>query len=140
MAKSLEAPPMAKNSHFSGFKEDRRAPRATSRPLPRPWIHLMISWGSLSKVIGIAQHEEGWPWVDSMPRSKVCRRVRLFSISFFTNFNVTTQIARCAACSRVNEKKTVLSIFAIAVVRDYFQPNVLLNTSLETKLCNIAFH
>ena len=92
--KILDPSPMAKSRSF--FRFGRRAKDAEG-PLspPRPWIHL-ISPRPSSTFNGLARHEAGWPWVASMSRSKVYRRV---------------------SCLR-----SACSFFPVAVVREYLQP------------------
>ena len=76
--KKLDPSSMAKNIlFFSGFGEERRTPRATSRPLDHgsTWY---LRGRHLHTFTGLARHEAGWPWVDSMLRSKAYRRVSCF--------------------------------------------------------------
>ena len=54
---------------------------------PRPRIHLIYSRPS-SAFIGLARHEAGWPWVESMSKSKAYHRLNCFFISVLTIFNV----------------------------------------------------
>ena len=79
---------------FSGLGEERRTPRAASRPLAaRRRIHL-ISPRASSTFTGLARHETGWPWVDSMSRSKVYHRVSCFWLySVLTIFNAKAQVS-----------------------------------------------
>ena len=60
---------------FSGLGEERRTPRATSRPLDhgRP-----DTSRPSSTFTGLARHERGWPRVDSTSTSKPYRRVNCF--------------------------------------------------------------
>ena len=74
--KILDPSPMAKNRPFFRFG-GRALDAAGNFSPPRPRIHL-ISCRSSTTFTGLARHEAGWPWVDSMSRSKACRRVSCF--------------------------------------------------------------
>ena len=100
---------------------------------PGPRMHL-ISSRSSSTFIGLAQHEAGWPWVDSMSRSKAYRHVSCF---YQRADNFQRESTGSAACSRVNKIKKI-PVIPIAAVRAYLLPKYFLNC-LQTKLCNIAF-
>ena len=118
--KILDPWPTAKNTHF--FRFGRRAyDAADNLSPPRPRIHLISSRPS-STFIGLARHEVGWPWVDSMSRSKVYRRVSCF---WSACWHFQRESTRPAACSLVNKsyiKTNMFSVFPIAAVRECLQP------------------
>ena len=87
--------------------------------LPRPRIHLIYSKSSYT-FIGLARHEAGWPWVDSMSRSKVYRHVSCF---YKRADNFQPESTGSVACSRVDKtNERFLPVFPIAAVRAYLQP------------------
>ena len=90
--------------------------------------------------IGLARHEAGWPWVDSMSRSKVYRRVNLFLISLLIILDVKTQIAPRAAArtNKIKNKNISPPVVPIAAAREYLQLNAFFS-NLGKKLCNIMF-
>ena len=127
--KIIDPSPMAKNRPF--FRLGRRACNATGNlSPPRPQIHLTSSRPS-STLTGLARHEAGWPWVDSMSRSKAYRHVSCFW-SGFRQFSTWTRKFR--RVQQREQKKTTTTtffpVFPIAAVRAYLQPVSFLN-SLE---------
>ena len=79
--------PMAKKTFFFFSRFGRSAQDAAGNfSPPRPRIDPPVTSWRLSSTffIGFARDEAGWPWVDSMSRSKVYRRVSLFFIGVLT--------------------------------------------------------
>ena len=74
--KNIDPSPMANIRPFLRF--GRRAWDVSGNfSRPRSRIH-MISSRPSSTFTGLARHEPGWPWVASISRSKVYRRVSCF--------------------------------------------------------------
>ena len=119
-------------------REERRTPRATSRPLDHGRIHLISSRPSSTFTVALPD-EVGRRWVDPRSRSKASRRVNCFDqrVGYFQSESTSS-----AACSSANKKLKkqpffLFSVFPIAAVREYLQRTSFWN-SLEIKLCNIA--
>ena len=135
-----------KKKFFVG--EERRRPKATSRPLDH---------GSTWYLRGRHLHSLALPDTKRVGRGLIPCRDRRSVVAWAVvdqradNFNVKAQVPPRAAIfnrsysqltffnffSNIN-KTNLSSSFPIAAVREYLQPISFLN-SLQTKLCNIAF-